>query len=29
MAGAVAQGIAESMFCVATAQLYRPGCPVG
>lgn len=29
MAGAVAQGIAESMFCVVLAQLRRPGCPVG
>jgi trimethylamine--corrinoid protein Co-methyltransferase len=29
MAGAVAQGIAESMFCVVVAQLRRPGCPVG
>jgi trimethylamine--corrinoid protein Co-methyltransferase len=29
MAGAVAQGIAESMFCVILAQLRKPGCPVG
>jgi len=29
MAGAVAQGIAESMFCVTVAQLRKPGCPVG
>ena len=29
MAGAVAQGVAESMFCVTVAQLRRPGCPVG
>jgi len=29
MAGAVAQGIAESMFCVVVAQLKKPGCPVG
>lgn len=29
MAGAVAQGVAESMFCVVVAQLRRPGCPVG
>ena len=29
MAGAVAQGVAESMFCVVVAQLKRPGCPVG
>lgn len=29
MAGSVAQGIAESMFCVVVAQLRRPGCPVG
>lgn len=29
MAGAVAQGIAESMFCVVVAQLRKPGCPVG
>lgn len=29
MAGAVAQGVAESMFCVVLAQLRRPGCPVG
>ncbi len=29
MAGAVAQGVAESMFCVVVAQLRRQGCPVG
>jgi len=29
MAGAVAQGVAESMFCIVVAQLRRPGCPVG
>ena len=29
MAGAVAQGVAESMFCVTVAQLRKPGCPVG
>jgi trimethylamine--corrinoid protein Co-methyltransferase len=29
MAGAVAQGVAESLFCVAVAQLRQPGCPVG
>lgn len=29
MAGAVAQGVAESLFCVVVAQLRRPGCPVG
>lgn len=29
MAGAVAQGVAESMFCIAVAQLRRKGCPVG
>ncbi len=29
MAGSVAQGVAESMFCVVVAQLRRPGCPVG
>jgi trimethylamine--corrinoid protein Co-methyltransferase len=29
MAGAVAQGLAESLFCVVIAQLRRPGCPVG
>lgn len=29
MAGAVAQGVAESMFCVVVAQLRQPGCPVG
>lgn len=29
MAGAVAQGVAESLFCVVIAQLRRPGCPVG
>lgn len=29
MAGAVAQGIAESLFCIVVAQLRRPGCPVG
>ena len=29
MAGAVAQGTAESMFCVVVAQLRNPGCPVG
>ena len=29
MAGAVAQGTAESLFCVIVAQLRRPGCPVG
>jgi trimethylamine---corrinoid protein Co-methyltransferase len=29
MAGAVAQGVAESLFCVVLAQLRRPGCPVG
>ena len=29
MAGSVAQGTAESMFCVVVAQLRRPGCPVG
>ena len=29
MAGAVAQGVAESMFCVVVAQLRNPGCPVG
>jgi len=29
MAGAVVQGVAESMFCVIVAQLRRPGCPVG
>jgi trimethylamine--corrinoid protein Co-methyltransferase len=29
MAGAVAQGVAEAMFCVVVAQLRRPGCPVG
>jgi trimethylamine--corrinoid protein Co-methyltransferase len=29
MAGAVAQGVAESMFCLVLAQLRRPGCPVG
>lgn len=29
LAGAVAQGIAESLFCVVIAQLRQPGCPVG
>jgi len=29
MAGAVAQGLAESLFCVVIAQLKAPGCPVG
>jgi trimethylamine--corrinoid protein Co-methyltransferase len=29
MSGAVAQGVAESMFCLVVAQLRRPGCPVG
>jgi trimethylamine---corrinoid protein Co-methyltransferase len=29
MAGAVAQCVAESMFCVTIAQLRNPGCPVG
>ena len=29
MAGAVAQGLAESMFCLTLAQLRNPGCPVG
>lgn len=29
MAGAVAQGVAESMFCIVVAQLRRQGCPVG
>ena len=29
MAGAVAQGVAESLFCVVVAQLRQPGCPVG
>jgi trimethylamine---corrinoid protein Co-methyltransferase len=29
MAGAVVQGLAESLFCVTVAQLRRPGCPVG
>jgi trimethylamine--corrinoid protein Co-methyltransferase len=29
MAGAVAQGLAESMFCITVAQLRRAGCPVG
>lgn len=29
MAGAVAQGVAESLFCVVIAQLRQPGCPVG
>lgn len=27
--GAVAQGVAESMFCIVLAQLRSPGCPVG
>jgi len=29
MAGAVAQGLAESLFCLVVAQVRRPGCPVG
>lgn len=29
IAGAVAQGVAESMFCIIAAQLRNPGCPVG
>jgi len=29
MAGAVAQGVAESLFCIVVAQLRQPGCPVG
>jgi trimethylamine--corrinoid protein Co-methyltransferase len=29
MAGAVAQGTAESLFCLVVAQLRQPGCPVG
>ncbi len=29
MAGAVALGVAESLFCLTIAQLKRPGCPVG
>ena len=29
MAGAVAQGVAESLFCVVVAQLRKTGCPVG
>ena len=29
LAGAVAQGVAESFMCLATAQLRNPGCPVG
>jgi trimethylamine---corrinoid protein Co-methyltransferase len=29
MAGAVAQGVAESLLCVVVAQLRRQGCPVG
>lgn len=29
MAGAVALGVAEALFCVVIAQLRRPGCPVG
>lgn len=29
MAGAVAQGVAESLLCVVIAQLRQPGCPVG
>ena len=28
LAGAVAQGLAESMFCLTLAQLRNPGCPV-
>ena len=29
IAGAVAQGLAESLMCLMAAQLRRPGCPVG
>jgi trimethylamine--corrinoid protein Co-methyltransferase len=29
MAGAVAQGLAESLMCLVTAQLRNPGCPIG
>jgi trimethylamine--corrinoid protein Co-methyltransferase len=29
LAGAVAQGVAESFMCLTTAQLRNPGCPVG
>ena len=29
MAGAVAQGLAESLFCLVVAQVRQPGCPVG
>jgi trimethylamine--corrinoid protein Co-methyltransferase len=29
LAGAVAQGLAESLMCLSLAQLHSPGCPVG
>ena len=29
IAGAVAQAVAESLFCLVVAQLRKPGCPVG